>query len=100
MVWGKIITRLRDLKLAALHIATGDITDIEINGETLIAKTDQEYLFGIISKEENFKEIKNAIKFLGLPYDFKIELKDKPSEKVNKDIAKLKDYVGEYLKIK
>ena len=100
VVWGKIVTRIRDLKLSALHIATGDITDIEIKGEVLIAKTDQEYLFGIINKEENLKEIENVIKFLGLKYKFKIELKDKPSEKINQDILKLKEYVGEYLKIK
>lgn len=100
VVWGKIVTRLRDLKLAALHIACGDITDIEINAENLIAKTDQEYLFGVINKEENFKEIKNAIKSLGFDFNFKIELKDKPSEKINQDISKLKEYVGEYLKIK
>ena len=64
VVWGKVITRLRELHLAALHVACGDIKNVEISGQDLIIATDQEYLLSIITKTENMEQIKNALKFL------------------------------------
>jgi len=99
VLWGKVITRLRDKKLPALHIACGDVSDLRFENEKLVAYTDQEYLYSMISKEENFEEITKAIDYLGYKFKFEIKLKEKQSEKINKDIEKLKSYVNEYLKI-
>ena len=47
-----------------------------------------------------YKQIQKAIKDLGFNFDFKIELVEKNSEKIEKDIEKLKNYFGEFLKIR
>lgn len=100
VVWGKIITRLREQHLAALHVACGDITNVEINNQELIISTEQEYLLSIISKEENFAQIINAIKFLGYNLTPVVKLSDKPNQLIEEDIRILKENVGDYLKIK
>lgn len=86
--------------MAALHVACGDITDVEIEKDELLISTDQEYLLSIISKEENLSEIINAIKYLGYNLKPVFKLADKPSQLVDEDIKVLKENVGEYLIIK
>lgn len=100
VVWGKIITYLREHHLSALHIACGDIKDVKIEGDNLVVSTDQEYLFQIISKQENVFEIKNALSFLGLNLKPVVKLLDKPSVETEADLLVLKEMFGEYLKIK
>ena len=86
--------------MAALHVACGDITNVEINKDELVISTDQEYLLSIISKEENLNEIVNAIKFLGYNLKPIFKLADKPSQLIEEDLKTLRDNVGEYLIIK
>lgn len=100
VVWGKIITRLREQHLAALHVACGDITDVEIEKDELIISTNQEYLLSIISNDENLNEIINAIKYLGYNLKPVFKLADKPSQLIEEDLKTLRDNVGEYLIIK
>ena len=100
VVWGKVITRLRELHLAALHVACGDIKNVEIVGEDLIISTDQEYLLSIITKPENIDYVKNALKFLNFNLKPVFQLNDKPNQLVEADIQVLKENFGEYLKIK
>lgn len=99
-VWGKIIIYLREHHLSALHVACGDIKDVEIKENNLIAYADQEYIYSIISKQENQFEINNALNYFGFKLNFVVKLLDKPSLEVESDILTLKDYFDDYLKIK
>ena len=86
--------------MSALHIACGDIKDVCEENDNLVISTDQEYLFQIISKEENIFEIKNAISYLGLKLKPVVKLLDKPSVEAEADLLALREVFGEYLKIK
>lgn len=100
VVWGKVITRLRELHQAALHVACGDIKNVEIIGQDLVVSTDQEYLLSIITKTENMEQIKNALSFLKFNLNPVFKLEDKANQLVESDTKILKETFGEYLKIK
>ena len=100
VVWGKVITRLREQHLSALHVSCGEIKDVEIKDAKLLILTDQQYLHSIITKQENIEQIENAIKFLGLNLQPEVVLLEKPSIATEADLLTLKEYFGEYLKIK
>lgn len=100
VVWGKVITRLRELHFAALHVACGDIKNVQIVGDELIVSTDQEYLLSIITKPENIENIKTALKYLNFNLKPVFNLEDKENQLVEADIQILKETFDEYLKIK
>lgn len=88
-MWGKIVLYLKEHKQIALHVACGDITDIQINGEKLIINTFEGTLVRLL--EEGKKEIERALRWQGIELDVEIRIKEREIENAQKDIKKLKE---------
>lgn len=89
-IWGKVIIYLREHHAVALHIACGDITDVDhINGKFII-NTTEDFLYDLLKSEDNQKELKQALQNFGIN-DFEINKKEKILSKSQQDIAILKN---------
>jgi hypothetical protein len=98
-IWGKILTRLREINEAALFVSCGEISDIKFEDNTIIIQTDKKYLADLIGSEQNILALKRAMRFLGYNFDLTINLIEGRNDKVEKDIEFLKQKLGNYLKL-
>lgn len=89
-VWGKVLTRLREINEAALFVSCGEVSDVKFDDETLTVQTDKKYLFDLMETEQNILTLKRALRFLGYEFDVKIELVEGKNEKIEQDIEFLK----------
>lgn len=97
-VWGKIVLFLKEKKHITLHMACGDIVDVEIKENQLIINTDELLLYDILIQEKNKSLLEQAISWQGLKLDIIINRILRQSELVQQDIDKLKN-LGINLKI-
>ena len=95
-LWGKIIIYLREHHAVALHIACGDITDVEKVGDKFVVNTAEEFLYELLKSEENYKDLKQAFSSFGIN-NFEIVKKEKILTKSQQDINILKDIFGNKL---
>lgn len=86
-IWGKVVLQLKERKQIALHVACGDITDVELSGNSLIINVTESVLAGML--EDGRKEIERAISWQGLDLKVVINLKEKASSAGEQDIEKL-----------
>lgn len=78
-------------------MACGDVREIEIIDSKLIAKTQEEYIFNMLSTDYAKNEVEKALNWLEIGLNFEIEQKQKPIDVTEEDIKKLKKIFGEYL---
>ena len=97
-IWGKVIIYLREHHAVALHIACGEITDVDIKDDTFIIRTAEDYLYELVEIEDNKEILKSAFASVGVT-NFKVEKKDKIYNRAGLDIAILKEVVGDLLEI-
>lgn len=95
-IWGKVIIYLREHHAVALHIACGDITDVELNGTTFVINTTETFLYDLLKIEENMNELKKALQNFGIN-NFEIFKKEKTLTKSQEDILNLKQIFGNKL---
>ena len=88
-IWGKIVLYLRENKNVALHVVCGDITNVEIEGNKLVLKAEEQYLYDMVSSPESISEIKKAIIWQGLDLDIEVIKLKKDDDLVEEDLAKL-----------
>lgn len=82
----------------ALHIACGDITEVEIkDGRLKLVATDNTMLSLL---EEGKREIERALSWQGLDLVVDIQERKKEPSKVEQDLKKLNKLFGEKVKIK
>ena len=82
----------------ALHIACGDITEVEIkDGRLKLVATDNT-MFSLL--EEGKREIERALSWQGLDLVVDIQERKKEPSKVEQDLKKLNKLFGEKVKIK
>ncbi len=80
-----------------MFVACGEISEMEIVENKLIAKTDKDYLFNLISTNENKLVIKRTLRFLGFELDFDmVKIQPKDADALS-DIESLKEKFGEKL---
>lgn len=96
VLWGRVIIYLREHHSVALHIACGDITDVERNGDKFIINTTEEFLYELLKSEENYNDLKKAFANFGIN-NFEIVKKEKIISKTQEDINKLKNIFGNKL---
>ncbi len=96
-VWGKIVLYLRENKKVALHVACGDITDVELSGENLIIRTSDDFLIDVLNT--GMKELENAIRWQGLNLKIQIVKFENITQKQDKDIMKLRKLFADKLDI-
>ena len=88
-IWGKTVLYLREHKNVALHVVCGDITNVELDGNKLVLRTEEQYLYDMISSPENVEEIKKAIAWQGLSLELEIIKLKKDEDLVEEDLTKM-----------
>lgn len=89
---------MKERKEVALHVACGDLTDIEIKDGVLSISANDSTILSLL--ESGKREIERAISWQGL--DLHVEIKEKAKEEnpVMQDVKKLEKLLGMKLKIK
>lgn len=99
-IWGTLVANLRRLNLMTLHTACGEIRDIELSGNALNVLVKEDYLYTILTKENNYNQILALLRQIEENIDLKYILKKKPEDKMKVNLEKLKNIFGEELIIK
>lgn len=89
---------MKEHRQVALHVACGDITDIEITDTALVVKVKDSMLNNLLS--DGRREIENALRWQGLDLGLEIDYKPRQKSDEDKDIEKLSGLVGDYLIVK
>lgn len=97
-VWGKVVLFLKEHRQVALHVACGDITDIEITDTALVVKVKDSMLNNLLS--DGRREIENALRWQGLELGLEIDYKPREKTEEEKDIDNLSKLAGDYLIVK
>lgn len=97
-IWGKVVLFLREHRQVALHVACGDITDVELEGNKLIVNVYDGMLVNLL--QEGRREIESALRWQGLELQLEVRTKEKFKSDEEQDIEKLKEVFGEYLILK
>ena len=74
-----------------MFVACGEVLGLEISNFKLVAKTDKEYLFDLISANNNLLAIKRSLRFLGFDLGFEIVKIESRDHLEKQDIEKLKE---------
>ena len=98
-IWGKILTRLREINEIALFVSCGEVSDIKLENNTINIQTDKKYLADLIGNEQNILALKRAMRFLGYEFDLIINMIEGRNKKIEKDIEFLKQKLGNFLKL-
>ena len=89
-VWGKVVLYLKEHKKVALHVACGDITNAQIEGDKLVIRSSDDFLIDIL--ENGRRDIETAIRWQGLELKFEVVKFESGEQKINKDIKKLQNF--------
>ena len=89
---------LKEHRQVALHVACGDITDVQIDANNLIINANDGMLINLLN--DGKREIENALRWQGLELNVEISIKKENITKEDEDIKKLKETFGDYLTIK
>lgn len=73
VIWGKVIFSLRQQNLVALHTACGEIRTVEIEDDVLTVFVKEEYLYNVLTTEDNFLNIEKVLKLIDSNLSLKIE---------------------------
>lgn len=91
-VWGKVVLYLKEHKKVALHVACGDITNAQIEGDKLVIRSSDDFVIDVL--ESGRKEIETAIRWQGLELKFEVVKFESVEQKINKDIKKIQNFFG------
>lgn len=86
--WGKVVLYLKEHHEVALHVACGDITDVEFVGNKLVINVYDGMLTTLLS--DGKKEIERALRWQGVDREVEINIKQVETNKAEEDIKKLK----------
>lgn len=95
ILWGKVITYLRENKNIAIQMACGDITKVVMHDGKFVAHTTEEYNFNLLSQDFARREVEKAFRWFGQNLNFEVVLDERQVDKQNIDIEKLKAMFGE-----
>lgn len=95
-VWGKVVLFLKEHKFIALHVACGDITDVDIMDNYLNINVKDGMLYNLLV--DGKKNIESALRWQGLDYMVKINLIEEPKSKAQEDLEKLNLMFGNIVK--
>ena len=87
-VWGKVVLFLKEHRHIALHVACGDITDVQLDGDKLILNIFDGTLVNLLT--EGKREIENALRWQGIEHKLVINIKETEYTKTEMDIKRLK----------
>ena len=82
--------------MVALHVACGDITDVEIDGQNIVINAKDGMLFNLLL--EGKREIESALRWQGLDYAVKINLLTDEKSEADLDYERLREIFGDIVK--
>lgn len=88
---------LKEHKKVALHVACGDITNAQIEGNKLIIRSSDDFLIDVL--ESGRKEIENAIRWQGLELELAVIKFESSQQLINKDIKKIQSFFTDKVEI-
>lgn len=97
-IWGKVVLFLKEHHEIALHVACGDITDVNIENENLVINVYDGMLVDLL--KDGKREIENALRWQGLDLNVKVNIKIEKRSKDEQDLIALKKAFGEKLILK
>ena len=99
-IWGIVLVRLREEHFMTLHTAGGEVRDIKLVNDKLVAKVKQESLYNILIEPENFEQISLHLKQINdkLQIEFVLDLPKLSQGEQN--LPLVKDLFGEFLQVK
>ena len=97
-VWGKVVLFLKENHQIALHVACGDITDVELQNDSLVINVYDGMLVGLL--QDGRREIENALRWQGLDLSVKINIKVEEKSQEEEDLQTLKKTFRDKLIIK
>ena len=92
-IWGRAVVYLREHGAVALHIACGDISDVDFVGNKLEIRTTEDFLYELLKNKDNQNDLTVALSKCGVS-DFEVIKKEKILTKSQRDLAKLKEIFG------
>lgn len=88
-IWGKVVLFLKEHRHIALHVACGDITDVELEGDKLIVNVFDGALVKLLT--DGKRDIENALRWQGLEQKLVINIKETQYSKVDLDLKRLSE---------
>lgn len=82
--------------MVALHVACGDITDVEIEDQHIIINAKDGMLANLLL--EGKREIESALRWQGLDYAVKINLLTDEKSEADLDYERLREIFGDIVK--
>ncbi len=95
-----MVTLLHKQNFMALFTACGEIREIKLEKNCLIINIREEFLYNILTKEENLYKITTLLKQVNNDLDLKFNLIKKKDDKVSINLKKLQDIFGKDLEIR
>ena len=86
---------LKEHKFIALHVACGDITDVEIKGNELVINARDGMLYNLLFAGK--KEIESALRWQGLNFLVSVNLIEEEKSDIQRDYERLVEVFGENL---
>ena len=96
-VWGKVVLFLKEHNHVAMHVACGDITEVEIIGGALAITTPDNTVFALL--EDGKREIQRALSWQGAELDVQITQKVLKPTAADEDKALLQKMFGKKFEI-
>lgn len=96
-IWGKVVLYMRQSSQSALHVICGSINNVAIQDDSFIINVYDEYVRSYLT--ENLGVLQKAFTWQDLSFNLKVVLVEKQVSPSQQDIIKLKNLVGEYLKV-
>ena len=96
-IWGKVVLFLKEHKHVALHVACGDITDVKIEGSSLVISTTDTTVAALLN--DGKRDIERALSWQGLEMNVEINKKEILPSKGELDRQKLEKMFGEKFKV-
>ncbi|MBE7074594.1 MAG: hypothetical protein E7376_01260 [Clostridiales bacterium] len=87
---------MREHHAVALHIACGDITDVEYINGIFYINTTETFLYELLKSQDNIQDLKTALENFGIN-NFEIIKKEKKLSVTQQDLNILKSIFGDKL---
>ncbi len=95
-IWGKVVLYLKENRHIALHIACGALTDVKIEGDSLVIETPDTTTFTLLT--DGKREIEKALSWQGKELRVVVKEKAKQVGKFDQDEIKLTKIFGNKFK--
>lgn len=98
-IWGILTVKLREKNHLTLHTACGEIRDIVREGNHLTASVFEDYLYSILTQENNFDKILFELKQIDDKITLEFIHKKRSREKFKENLQILKNLFGNKLRV-